>query len=94
MLGNASSCSPACPVRGATPPGAPAAGSRCSPSLSSHHRKAGVQPEPTELFAQQEEEPVPWAGDQEDDDKDDNNNDEDDDDDDDGQDTWDFEADE
>ncbi|XP_006516848.1 protein FAM217A isoform X4 [Mus musculus] len=56
--------------------------------------KAGVQPEPTELFAQQEEEPVPWAGDQEDDDKDDNNNDEDDDDDDDGQDTWDFEADE
>ncbi|XP_021036065.1 protein FAM217A isoform X1 [Mus caroli] len=49
--------------------------------------KAGVQPEPTELFAQQEEEPVPWAGDQEDD-KDDNNNDEDDDD------TWAFEADE
>uniref|UniRef100_A0A8C6GBJ5 Family with sequence similarity 217, member A n=1 Tax=Mus spicilegus TaxID=10103 RepID=A0A8C6GBJ5_MUSSI len=54
--------------------------------------KAGVQPEPTELFAQQEEEPVPWAGDQEDDDKDDNNNDEDNNDD--GQDTWDFEADE
>lgn len=73
-------------VRGATPPGAPAACSRCSPSLSSHRRKAGVQPEPAELFAQQEEEPVPWAGDQED-----NDNDEEDDD---GQDTWAFEADE
>lgn len=74
-------------VPGATPPGAPAARSRCSPSWSSHRRKAGAQPEPAELFAQQEEEPEPWAGDQED-------YDDDDDDDDDGQDTWAFEEDE
>lgn len=69
--------------------------SRCSPSLSSHRRKPGAQPEPAELFAQQEEEPVSWAGDQEDDDEDaDADDDDDDDDDDDGQDTWAFEADE
>ncbi|XP_034365930.2 protein FAM217A isoform X2 [Arvicanthis niloticus] len=58
-----------------------------SPSTT---KKAGAQPEPAELFAQQEEEPVPWAGDQEDnedDDNDDENND-------DGQDTWAFEQDE
>lgn len=77
-------------VRGATPPGAPGARSRSSPSLSSHRRKAGAQPEPAELFAQQEEEPVPWAGDQEDDEDDDN----DDENNDDGQDTWAFEQDE
>lgn len=75
---------------GATPPGAPGARSRSSPSLSSHRRKAGAQPEPAELFAQQEEEPVPWAGDQEDDEDDDN----DDENNDDGQDTWAFEQDE
>lgn len=56
--------------------------SSTSPSTT---RKAGAQPEPAELFAQQEEEPEPWAGDQED---------YDDDDDDDGQDTWAFEEDE
>lgn len=77
-------------VRGATPPGAPAARSRSSSSLSSHRRKAGAQPEPAELFAQQEE-PVPWAGDQEDDEEDDKDEN---DDDDDGQDTWAFEQDE
>lgn len=92
--GDASSCRPA--WSGVRPRrGAPAARSRCSPSLSSHRRKAGAQPEPAELFAQQEEKPVPWAGDQEDDKDDKDNNDDDDDiNDDDGQDTCDFEVDE
>ncbi|XP_031215064.1 protein FAM217A isoform X5 [Mastomys coucha] len=67
-----------------------------SSTSSSTTTKAGAQPEPAELFAQQEEEPVPWAGDQEDnkDEDNDNNDDDDDNNDDDGQDTWDFEVDE